>query len=124
MAIFISIQLLGGQPQIPYLTLFLAGLLALRFSWERYRRGERSLLPLLLPEAALLSAAGIAMLLTAYAWLPFNELNQLSAIRSSGISFESAAKDSLPWAHLGRFLSVFIWRPDRERILGNLDRVS
>lgn len=109
LALFISIQLLGGQPQIPYLTLFLAGLLALRFSWERYREGVKSLLPLLLPEAALLSAAGVAILLSAPAWLPFYELNQLSAIRSSGISFESAAKDSLPWAHIGTFLIPFLY---------------
>jgi hypothetical protein len=109
LTIFISIQLLGGQPQIPYLTLFLAGLMALRFSWERYRGGERSLLPLLLPEAALLTAAGGAILLTAPAWLPFYELNQLSAIRSSGISFESAAKDSLPWVHLWTFFAPFLF---------------
>ena len=107
----IAFQLLGGQPQIPYLTLLFAGLLSLRDSFWIYRKGERSIDVVLRPVGALIFASILAVLLTAPVWLPFLEFNQLSAIRSSGTDFIYASKDSLPFHHLFTLLMpFFVWR--------------
>lgn len=96
MAAVMAIQLLGGQPQIPYLTFFLVGLLALGECWNYNRADKRPLDRALWPLGGALAAMAVAVVLTAVYWLPCHEFNQLSITRSDGLSFEEAAWGSLP----------------------------
>lgn len=100
LTLVLAVQILAGQPQVPYLTCFLLGLLALNGCWHRYRQNRTAALDhLLLPLATLISAGIIAALLTAIYWMPFYEFNQLSAIRSTGTDYAYATKDSMPLSH-------------------------
>ncbi len=109
LAAVLAVQLLAGQPQIPYLTGLLIGFLSLRDSWTLYRRGNRSMDVILRPAGAVLLAGMVALLLTAMLWLPFYSYYRLSAPRSEGLTYVSATQNSLPPVHLASFLLPFLF---------------
>jgi len=90
----IAVQILCGHPQIPYLTLLLTGLIV---AWHFFESAARKdWFQAARPLFGFLGAVAIALLLTAFYWIPFHHYNELSAIRSSGATFQYATKDSLP----------------------------
>jgi len=109
LAVVLAVLILCGQPQIPYLTLLLITLLALRDGWERYQQSRQSLDELLRPVGMLLLALGAGLFLTTVYWLPCYAFNKVSAMRSLGLDYEEATWGSLPPAQLATFITPFLF---------------
>ncbi len=96
------LQILAGHPQHVYMTLVVLGMLAVWRCWPSGVRGlGRGL-------ALLLLAAGLAFGITAIQLVPTAELARQS-IRGSGLDYDQARADALPWEHLLPALLPGFW---------------
>ena len=104
-----AFQILGGQPQITYLTIMLLGFLFVGEAIVLYKKDKPSLLILLKPLGVLLLALGMALLITCIYWLPCYEFNQASAMRSAGLDYKEATWGSLSFKQLALFITPFLY---------------
>lgn len=109
LAAVLGVQILAGHPQpvmyTDYLLFGYAGYLAVRAYRERRFSAKRCLLSLALVPGAALAAVLLAALLV----FPAVETLRESAVRHGGVSYEYAAHDSVPPAHLLTLLAPFIY---------------